>query len=139
MDPPWRFQPDRLVRLFRRSKTQVRGDNPHGRFVVDGPVGRLAAPLAHYSYRDLSDQVDRIQQFSDVAVTAMRNQGRRARLSDLALRPVARFLRGYVLKQGFRDGVPGFVIAAATAFHVLLKYAKLWESELPEDRRAPKQ
>ena len=27
------------------------------------------------------------------------------------------------------DGIPGFVIAAATAFHVLLKYAKLWELE----------
>jgi hypothetical protein len=34
-----------------------------------------------------------------------------------------------VLKAGFRDGVPGFLIAAVTAFHVLLKYAKLWELE----------
>ncbi len=116
----------------------MRGDNPHGRFVVDGAVGRLRAPLAHYSYRDLSDQVERIQQFSDAAVTAMRAQGRGVGFSDLFLRPVARFFRGYVLKQGFRDGVPGFVIAAATAFHVLLKYAKLWESKLPEDRRAPR-
>ncbi|MDX1650428.1 MAG: glycosyltransferase family 2 protein, partial [Myxococcota bacterium] len=46
---------------------------------------------------------------------------------DMWLRPPARFLRAYVLKQGFRDGVPGFVIAAATAFHVFLKYAKQWE------------
>ena len=45
----------------------------------------------------------------------------------MVLRPPARFLRAYVLKQGFRDGVPGFVIAVATAFHVFLKYAKQWE------------
>jgi hypothetical protein len=38
-------------------------------------------------------------------------------------------LRAYLLKRGFLDGIPGFVIAAATAFHVLLKYAKLWELE----------
>ena len=43
------------------------------------------------------------------------------------LRPPARFLRAYWLKRGFLDGVPGLVIATATAFHVFLKYAKLWE------------
>ena len=46
--------------------------------------------------------------------------------------PPARFARAYLLKRGFLDGVPGFVIAAATACHVFLKYAKLWElSRLP--------
>jgi len=45
----------------------------------------------------------------------------------MALRPLARLLRAYLLKRGFRDGVPGLIIAAATAFHVFLKYAKLWE------------
>ena len=52
-----------------------------------------------------------------------------ARVRDLVLRPPARFLRAYLLKRGFLDGVVGFVIAVATAFHVFLKYAKLWELE----------
>ena len=45
----------------------------------------------------------------------------------MVLRPPARFARAYFLKRGFLDGVPGFVIAVATAFSVFLKYAKLWE------------
>ena len=33
----------------------------------------------------------------------------------------------YFLQRGFRDGLPGFVIAGLGAFYVFLKYAKLWE------------
>ena len=126
-----------MVRCFRKSRARVEGTNPHGRFLVDGRVERLTEVIAHYSYRDLADQVDRIQSFSEISHRALLAEGRSARVSDIVVRPFARFLRGYVLKQGFRDGLPGFMIAAASAFHVFLKYAKLWEARLPEIHRAP--
>jgi glycosyltransferase involved in cell wall biosynthesis len=123
------FHPDWTLRLFRPAKVRWTGQNPHGRIVVAGRVGRLRGALEHYSYRDLADQIERIQDYSREEARAMHAAGRRARWHDLSLRPLARFLRAYLLKRGFLDGLPGFVIAAATAFHVLLKYAKLWELE----------
>lgn len=123
------FSPDWTLRAFRCSRARWVGRNPHGRIEVDGPVVRLQGALEHYSYRDLADQVERIQFFSEEAALALYTEGRRAQLRDLVLRPPARFLRAYLLKRGFLDGVPGFVIAVATAFHVFLKYAKLWELE----------
>ncbi len=135
------FFPDWQLRVFRRSRGRWAGVNPHGRVTVNGRVERLSGELAHWSYRDLADQVERIQEFSRVQAAALHADGRRASLGDLCLRPPARFLRAYLLKQGFRDGVPGLVIAAATAFHVFLKYAKLWESQrlgAPEERTAGK-
>ena len=123
------FSPDWTLRAFRRSRARWVGRNPHGRVEVDGPVARLGGALEHYSYRDLADQLERIQFFSGEAALALHAEGRRARLRDLTLRPPARFLRAYLLKRGCLDGVPGFVIAVATAFHVFLKYAKLWELE----------
>ncbi|NNL67610.1 MAG: glycosyltransferase family 2 protein [Myxococcales bacterium] len=121
------FYPDWQLRLFRRSRGRVVGVNPHGHVEVTGAVARLAGDLQHFSYRDLADQVARIQDFSRVQALAMWDAGRRARVFDLTVRPPFRFLRAYLLKQGFRDGMAGFMIAAATAFHVFLKYAKLWE------------
>ncbi len=123
------FHPDWKLRLFQRSRARWVGCNPHGRVEVDGPVGRLRGALVHRSYRDLADQVERIQFFSTEAAEAMYAQGRRARLHHICLRPPARFLRAYLLKRGFLDGVPGFIIAASSAFYVLLKYAKLWERQ----------
>ena len=121
------FYPDWKLRIFRKSQSHWVGRNPHGRVEVSGSVERIEGELKHFSYRDFGDQVDRIQFYSAEAATALRAEGHSARIRDVVLRPPARFLRAYLLKQGFRDGLPGFLIAAATAFHVLLKYAKLWE------------
>ena len=123
------FYPDWKLRLFRRESARVLGSNPHGRIGVVGPVRRLRGDLEHYSYRSLSDQVQRIQKFSDEAADSMYREHRRFRLLDLCERPAARFFRAYVLKRGFLDGMPGFIVAVATAIYVFLKYAKLWELE----------
>jgi glycosyltransferase involved in cell wall biosynthesis len=121
------FYPDWQLRLFRRGAGQWSGTNPHGRVRIEGGVRRLRGECEHHSYRDLADQIDRIQDFSRIQARASRAEGLPVRIRDMVLRPPARFLRAYVLKRGFRDGVPGLVIATATAFHVFLKYAKLWE------------
>ncbi|MCH2185791.1 glycosyltransferase family 2 protein [Myxococcota bacterium] len=121
------FYPDWTLRVFRRSRAKWVGENPHARIEVDGRVERLSVELEHYSYRSLSDQIERIQAFSTESARALDRAGRQARLRDLLTRPPARFLRAYLLRRGFLDGVPGLVIAVATAFHVFLKYAKLWE------------
>ena len=123
------FHPDWQLRVFRRSRGRWAGSNPHGRVRVDGRVERLAGDLEHESYTDLADQIARVQAYSRVEALELYRRGRRARVSDLCLRPPARFLRAWLLKRGFLDGMPGFLIAAVTAFHVLLKYAKLWELE----------
>lgn len=123
------FHPDWQLRVFRRSRGRWAGSNPHGRVRVAGHVEKLGGDLEHASYFDLADQVARVQEYSRQEALELHRRGRRARFSDLCLRPPARFLRAYLLKAGFLDGVPGFLIAAVTAFHVLLKYAKLWELE----------
>jgi hypothetical protein len=123
------FYPDWQLRLFRRGAGEWAGVNPHGRVQLPGVVRRLPGECEHRSYRDLADQVDRIQDFSRIQARAWHAEGLPVRIRDMVLRPPARFLRAYLLKQGFRDGVPGLVIATATAFHVFLKYAKLWELE----------
>ncbi len=115
------------MRLFRRSEARWEGINPHGRIVLRGQVKRLPGDLEHYSYRNLADQVSRIQEFSRIQALALHEAGTRATFSMLFLRPPLRFLRAYILKGGFRDGIAGLIVAAATAFHVFLKYAKLWE------------
>lgn len=124
------FYPDWTLRLFRRSAARWVGMNPHGRILVDGGVARLRGELEHYSYWDLADQIDRIQNFSEQSARALQRSGRSAGFGRLVLRPPLRFVRSYVLKRGFLDGWPGFIIAAASAFHVFLKYAKLYERRL---------
>jgi len=121
------FHPDWKLRLARRAHARVAGREPHDRIEVDGAVARLAGRLEHYTYRDLDDQVERMRLFAGAAARALREEGRHASWVDVALRPPARFASGYVLKRGFLDGWPGFVIAVMNAYGVFVKYASLRE------------
>jgi glycosyltransferase involved in cell wall biosynthesis len=121
------FHPDWKLRVFRREGARVEGRNPHGRVRVPGRVVRLPGDLEHRSYASLAAQIERVQAYSRIEAERMLAEGRRAGPAELVLRPPARFLRAYLLRQGFRDGIPGLVVASVTAFHVFLKYAKLWE------------
>jgi hypothetical protein len=67
-----------------------------------------------------------MDQYTTLAAQQMLEDGARARALALAVHPPLAFLRNYVLRAGFRDGVPGLVVSALNSYYVLLKLAKLW-------------
>lgn len=121
------WYPDIKLRLFRKDRGRCGGKEPHDRMIVEGPIRRLRAPLLHYTYTGISDQVATLNKFSTITARTQFAEGRRFRLFDLLLRPPFRFLRGYFLKGGFLDGLPGLIVAASVSYGVFIKYAKLWE------------
>jgi glycosyltransferase involved in cell wall biosynthesis len=129
------WYPDWQLRVFRRSRGHWTGLDPHDRVELDGPVERLSGRLWHWNYRSLSEHIQTTDRFSARMARSMQESGVRFRVSDLLLRPAARFFKGYVLRQGFRNGLPGLIVCAATAYYVFMKYAKLWELERRSDGR----
>jgi glycosyltransferase involved in cell wall biosynthesis len=121
------FYPDYQLRLYHRRKGRWQGRYVHESVTVDGPAGQLATELEHYSYRDLSDHLDRINSYTTLAARQMYESGRRARAFDLVLHPPAAFLRNYILRRGFLDGTAGLTLSIVNTYSVFLKFAKLWE------------
>jgi glycosyltransferase involved in cell wall biosynthesis len=126
------WYPDRGVRVFRRSQGRWAGLNPHDRAEVKGRVEELRGHILHWNYHDLSEHIQQIDKFTAILAREMRAAGRPFHLWDLLLRPVGRFLKGYVFRQGFRNGLPGFLVSISTAYYVFMKYAKLWELQRSE-------
>ena len=60
-----------------------------------------------------------------------------AAMRDLIVRPAWRFLRFYVVRRGFLEGIAGLFVAHTAAFYVFTKYAKLWESRHATDDAEP--
>jgi len=52
--------------------------------------------------------------------------GRRAGCYDIVFRPLCAFIKHYITKRGFLDGLEGFIISVLSSGYVLVKYAKLW-------------
>lgn len=121
------WYPDVKLRLYRRSKGECGGREPHDRMVVEGRIKRLKNPLYHHTYTGFADQLSTLNRFSTITAEMQHAEGRRFHAGLLLVRPVLRFLRGYVLKRGFMDGMPGLIIAFTASFGVFVKYCKLWE------------
>lgn len=128
----WRrggWYPEFRLRLLRRSLASWGGDDPHEHAIVSGPVRRLAGELFHYTHDDIADQINTLNKFSSQAARTLDEKSRTMSLTKLIARPLARFLKFYLLKQGYKDGVAGLIVAVNESVYVFLKYAKLWERQ----------
>jgi glycosyltransferase involved in cell wall biosynthesis len=115
---------DWKVRVFSRDRRYaVQWVHEH----LDGltEVGSLDGALMHRPYRDLAHQVLKIATYASWAARDLRARGRRGHVWDLFTRPTWRFVRDYLLLNGWRDGARGFVVAWVSSFSVFLKYACL--------------
>jgi glycosyltransferase involved in cell wall biosynthesis len=121
------WYPDYKLRLFRKSKGRWGGKDPHDKIVLNGSTTYLKGKLLHYVYKDLSHQLQTVDNFSTITAKILEQEGEKFSLLKLLFRPPFRFLEMYVIKKGFRDGLPGFIIAVSSSFYIFLKYAKLWE------------
>lgn len=126
----WRkggWYPEYRLRLCRRAATTWGGKDPHEKATVPGRTRKLRGELRHYTYTDMAHQVRSLHNYSSTAARSMYANGKRASLFNLLLNPPARFLKFYLVKRGFREGLPGLIVALLESYYVLLKYAKLWE------------
>jgi len=117
---------DWVVRLFRRDRRFVERQL-HGALERVADVGQLAQPLEHVPYRDLTHYMHKLDRFTRLGAEELAARGRRPRMTDLLIRPPARFIRMYVLQLGALDGWHGVVLCGLAAVNVFLKYARLWE------------
>ncbi len=101
---------------------------------LNGRVQDLQGDLYHFSYRDLSDHFQRINSYTNVASKEKYKRHVRFPLARMLIQPPFKFFKIYFFKQGFREGVPGLIIAILGMFYVFLKYAKLWELRLHEKK-----
>src|SRR6266513_1371690 len=120
------------VRLFRRNRRFIERRVHEGLEPVSD-VGRLAAPMEHTPYRDLAHHWRKLTLYAAWGAEDLAENGRRARLGDLLLRPPFTFFRAYVLQRGFLEGWRGAVLSGLAAVSVFLKYARLWELKSRRD------
>lgn len=140
------WYPDVKLRLFHKDYGRTEGEEPHDRVYVRGPVKRLKNPIYHYTYDDIRDQNETLNRFSTITAQQKFVKDSSFKWIDLLFRPFFRFFKGYFLRLGFLDGMPGLIIAFTNGYGAFLKYAKLWElnlrqrkefREMPDTESAP--
>lgn len=135
------WYPDRQLRLHRKSKGRWHGAHIHESIKMnpEARIEALTGDLLHHPVRDAAEHHRMIgERYAPLGARKMLEQGRRTSPLKIATIGPATFIRNFILKGGFRDGLAGLSIATFAAYHAFLKHLQLWElqnGEKPQDSR----
>lgn len=119
--------PDLSLRLFHRAHARWSDDAVHEKVLTLAKVGRLRGDLLHESEAGIAVYLEKQNRYTTLQAQRLHAAGKKASVVKLVFNPVVRFIKFYVLRLGFLDGVPGFVHIAIGCFNTFTKYAKLFE------------
>ena len=119
--------PDWSLRLFHRGHASWSDDNVHEKVLTQTSVGELSGDLLHESEQGLSDYLDKQNRYTSLQALSLHQAGTKVGCGKLVLSPLARFVKFYLLRGGFLDGVPGLIHISVGCFNTFSKYAKLME------------
>lgn len=116
------------VRLYRRSCAGFKDSAVHDSVVVrEGGVGHLKGMVIHRSFRSLTHHVDKANEVSSLRAKDLFDKGRNPSGLSLLLVPLFAFLKSYVLRREFVNGVDGIVVSHMYAFQRFIRLAKARE------------
>jgi len=130
--------PDWSVRLFDRRHARWSDDDVHEKVLYTvspgAPLGTLTGDLLHESGEELGRYLEKQNRYTTLAAQELHRRGQRAGIARLALSPLLRFIKFYLLRLGFLDGMPGLAHVSIGCMNSFMKYAKLMELHRMQDR-----
>lgn len=117
-------RPDWCLRLFPREAVIWEG-LVHERPVFSLPCKELKGELLHHTYKNWANYFHKLSSYTDMMAERMHEDGKKAGLADITLRPAFAFFRAYVLQKGFLDGELGLVFSILHGYYTFMKYLKL--------------
>ncbi len=118
------------LHFFKKGKARYKG-HIHETLVVDGNIGTLEGDCEHYPFNSLSEFIQRHNRYSDIeAQKILDTEGAlslKTIMYNIRIKPLKRFWKFYVKKQGFREGIYGFIFSVLFAWVHFLNWAKYWE------------
>ncbi len=121
------WYPDSKIRIFDKTKVKWEGEFVHESLSIPSDTSNthLKSDILHYSYTDKKDHRARADKYSSLTAQKLFSEGKPSNLLRPFLSAIGRFVKMYVFKLGFLDGLAGFTIARISAQSNSFKYQEL--------------
>lgn len=120
------WYPDYVDRLFKRGTAKFSDHLVHERLLPDGPVAKLKNHFLHYSFRDFSQVLKKVDAYSTASAEQAYLKGKRSSVGKAIGHGLWAFFRTYFLRRGFLDGSQGLALAISNAEGTYYRYIKIW-------------
>lgn len=121
------WYPAAKLRLFKNGKFRYEEAEVHPRAFMTGAYGHLKSDIVHFSYKNLEEFWNSVNIQTTREAQKWYRQGKPMRLGRFLWRTLDRFLRTYVRKKGYKDGLIGFIVAFNAGLYQFLSYLKYQE------------
>lgn len=131
--------PDYVIRLIRKDSLKGWKGELHEQPEIDGDLGKLKNPFIHYTHRNLSEMVEKTNEWSEIEAMLM-YAGNHPPMNIVRFFTAMfrEFWYRAIKEKGFLDGPIGIIEIIYQVFSRFVSYAKLWEMQLEESRTSRK-
>ncbi len=125
----WPYPDYRQPQLFRKGKMEYKPDAVHEGYInkSDKPLGIMKQAIWQLPYQNIEEMMRKMNRYSTLGVERLVQKGKRPSILSTLVHAYWKFFHMYVLKLGFLDGWPGFVLAMGNFDYTFFRYAKLME------------
>lgn len=114
-----------LLRLANKTKGKfVR--QVHEYWDIKGETSNLKNVMLHKQSKSLSEFIKNINNYSLIHSIELENEAKNASFLKIIIWPFLKFGKNFLVKKGYLDGTPGFVIALLMSFHSFLAWSNVW-------------
>ncbi len=122
------WYPDRVVRLYNKSKCGYNTIGEHGKVETENFVN-LDIDMLHYSFDDFGVLVSKADRFAVNLAKVRYAEGKRASWYDPFVHGAGAMFKGLISKGGFFGGIHEWHVAFASAYNSYMKYVIMLEMQ----------
>jgi glycosyltransferase involved in cell wall biosynthesis len=115
------------LRFFDRRRAEYADKKVHEHIIARGPVGKLREVALHYSYRDISHWVDKMNRYTSLGAEDLARRGARNSVTRLVVTGPFHFFQDWILQGNILEGLPGFCWSVLAGVARMVKYMKQLE------------
>jgi glycosyltransferase involved in cell wall biosynthesis len=120
---------DYQLRLFKKSKVDLKERLVHEGFEVYGKVGKLENVIIHNTFSSLHNYFRKVNDYTTLQAEEMYKAKKKVTALMIWGHTFSAFFRYYISLKGFRDGMHGLIISFINSVSTLLTYTKIWERQ----------
>ncbi len=126
------WYPDyRQPQLFRRGALLYVNDCVHERFkLYSQKIAYLHHAIWQIPFKNLAEVMHKANRYSSLGVARLAASNKKVSMSRSLVKGLWVFIKHYIIRRGFLDGWPGFVIALSNFFGTYFRYAKYYEEKM---------
>ena len=120
---------DYQLRLFKKSKVDLKERLVHEGFEVYGKIGKLENVIIHNTFSSLHNYFRKVNDYTTLQAEEMYKSKKKVTALTIWGHTFSAFFRYYLSLKGFKDGMYGLIISFINSVSTMLTYVKIWEKK----------